>query len=182
MAVSLELLGASPSVVSFTSPHSSPLPASSNPPPLPPPPLTHTARMDYWQNILSVLVSVPASLASIHLLGSVPSRSLQLSGFAASAIAFTLVGALWSPLEARSMQPALFCLFLVAKFASGFGVPITTFLLPNELFPRRVRGSCNGLSAACGKVGYRGSHSHTLKERKKKHGFTWGLYGFKMES
>ena len=48
---------------------------------------------------------------------------------------------------------AIFCVFLGAKFFSMFGVPTTTFVIPNELFPQHVRASCNGLSAAAGKVG-----------------------------
>jgi MFS family permease len=113
---------------------------------------SETVAADYWENVLSVAATLPASLASVWLLGKVPSRSLQAVGFVVAAAAFLLVALCWAYLEKHS-KTGLFLLFLLQKNASLFGVATTTFVLPNELFPRRVRASCNGLSAAAGKAG-----------------------------
>jgi nitrate/nitrite transporter NarK len=107
---------------------------------------------DFWQNIMSTGITLPAALATIWLLGRVSSKDLQLAGFGVATVVFALMAGLWSTLK-RDSTTALFLLFLVQKNASIFGVASTTFVLPNELFPREVRSSCNGLSAAAGKLG-----------------------------
>ena len=111
-----------------------------------------TVSSDYWQNILSISVTLPASLASVFLLGKISSRSLQALGFAIASAGFLAIALSWRVLEKHS-KIGLFVLFLVQKNTSVFGVATTSFVLPNELFKREIRGSCNGLAAATGKLG-----------------------------
>lgn len=113
---------------------------------------SETLAEDYWENVLSVVATLPASLLSIWVLGKVSSRNLQAFGFGLASGAFLLVAIFWSYLEKHS-KTSLFLLFLLQKNVSLFGVATTTFVLPNELFPQRIRSSCNGLSAAAGKLG-----------------------------
>jgi MFS family permease len=131
-----------------------------------------TIAEDYWQNVLAVLTTVPASILSVYCLAGVvstagtaraestrlpawlqrgvSSRRLQALGFLLAAASLLLTGL---AISADFGATAIFCVFLGAKFFSMFGVPTTTFVIPNELFPQHVRASCNGLSAAAGKVG-----------------------------
>lgn len=44
-------------------------------------------------------------------------------------------------------------IFALSQFVICMGPNCTTFLLPSEVFPTRVRGTAHGLSAACGKCG-----------------------------
>ena len=38
-------------------------------------------------------------------------------------------------------------------FFANFGPNSTTFIVPAEIFPARLRSTCHGISAACGKAG-----------------------------
>ncbi|KAF3328220.1 inorganic phosphate transporter [Carex littledalei] len=38
-------------------------------------------------------------------------------------------------------------------FFANFGPNTTTFIIPAEIFPARLRSTCHGISAACGKAG-----------------------------
>eukprot|EP00271_Cylindrocystis_brebissonii_P011454 TRINITY_DN2915_c0_g1_i1.p1 TRINITY_DN2915_c0_g1~~TRINITY_DN2915_c0_g1_i1.p1 ORF type:complete len:550 (+),score=106.46 TRINITY_DN2915_c0_g1_i1:305-1954(+) len=44
-------------------------------------------------------------------------------------------------------------LYALTFFFANFGPNATTFIVPAELFPARLRSTCHGISAACGKLG-----------------------------
>lgn len=44
-------------------------------------------------------------------------------------------------------------IFAISQFAMTSGPNTTTFLIPAEVFPTRVRGTAHGISAAAGKCG-----------------------------
>jgi hypothetical protein len=107
---------------------------------------------DYWQNVMCVAATFPAALGSVWVLGRHQTRTLQLCGFGGATFGFAVLAIFWSVLEKHS-KPGLFVVFLLQKNLTQFGAGCTSMIMPNELFPRRVRSSCNGLAAAAGKVG-----------------------------
>jgi PHS family inorganic phosphate transporter-like MFS transporter len=48
---------------------------------------------------------------------------------------------------------AFIILYGLTFFFSNFGPNATTFIIPSELFPARLRSTCSGIAAACGKAG-----------------------------
>ncbi|KAJ7542335.1 hypothetical protein O6H91_10G101600 [Diphasiastrum complanatum] len=48
---------------------------------------------------------------------------------------------------------AFVILYALTFFFANFGPNSTTFIVPAELFPARLRSTCHGISAACGKAG-----------------------------
>jgi PHS family inorganic phosphate transporter-like MFS transporter len=76
-------------------------------------------------------------------------RRLQ---FYSSLIAAVLY-AIWAGVSKTASSGGLMVLFTLSQFVLGGGPNITTFLMPVELFPTRVRGSAHGISAASGKCG-----------------------------
>jgi PHS family inorganic phosphate transporter-like MFS transporter len=44
-------------------------------------------------------------------------------------------------------------LYALTFFFANFGPNVTTFIVPAELFPARLRSTCHGISAAAGKAG-----------------------------
>uniref|UniRef100_M1ANH3 Inorganic phosphate transporter n=1 Tax=Solanum tuberosum TaxID=4113 RepID=M1ANH3_SOLTU len=44
-------------------------------------------------------------------------------------------------------------LYSLTFFFANFGPNATTFVVPAEIFPARLRSTCHGISAACGKLG-----------------------------
>ena len=61
--------------------------------------------------------------------------------------------AIWAGVQDHVSTGGLITLFVLSQFTICMGPNATTFLIPAEVFPTRVRGTAHGLSAASGKVG-----------------------------
>jgi PHS family inorganic phosphate transporter-like MFS transporter len=70
-----------------------------------------------------------------------------------SSLATALLYAIWAGVNDTAHTGGLIALFALSQFTLNLGPTITTFLLPVELFPTRVRGTAHGISAASGKCG-----------------------------
>ncbi|MFS7973784.1 putative ABC-type phosphate transporter [Helianthus anomalus] len=56
-------------------------------------------------------------------------------------------------LDPTQIQHGFCCLLLLTFFFANFGPNATTFVVPVEIFPARLRSTCHGISAASGKLG-----------------------------
>jgi PHS family inorganic phosphate transporter-like MFS transporter len=70
-----------------------------------------------------------------------------------SSLATAALYAIWAGVNDTARPGGLIALFALSQFTLNFGPTVTTFLLPVELFPTRVRGTAHGISAASGKCG-----------------------------
>lgn len=70
-----------------------------------------------------------------------------------SSLATAILYAIWAGVNDVAHSGGLIALFALSQFTLNLGPTITTFLLPVELFPTRVRGTAHGISAASGKCG-----------------------------
>lgn len=64
--------------------------------------------------------------------------------------------AIWAGISTQSANTptaGLMVIFALSQFLMTVGPNCTTFLLPAEVFPTRVRGTAHGISAASGKCG-----------------------------
>ena len=61
--------------------------------------------------------------------------------------------AIWAGVTNRTSTGGLMAIFTVSQLVLNSTLNITTFLIPVELFPTRVRASAHGLAAASGKAG-----------------------------
>ncbi|KAF7167784.1 hypothetical protein CNMCM6106_003227 [Aspergillus hiratsukae] len=64
--------------------------------------------------------------------------------------------AIWAGISVPSVHTStagLMVIFAISQFVLCAGPNATTFLIPAEVFPTRVRGSAHGISAAAGKCG-----------------------------
>ncbi|BFZ61366.1 hypothetical protein YB2330_002431 [Saitoella coloradoensis] len=99
--------------------------------------------------IISAAGYVPGywfTIAFIEILGR---RWIQVQGFLLCALFFAILAGTWNSLSTGGHV----ALFALAQFFFNFGANATTFIIPAEVFPSRVKGFAHGLSAACGKVG-----------------------------
>jgi PHS family inorganic phosphate transporter-like MFS transporter len=118
---------------------------------------------NYWQNVISVLASIPAAALSLYFMQFYDLRSLQIVGFLVACVSFVVFALLWRGLGIGSSDDdiamsssnswILFLGYCWLRFGTNLFVAATTFTLPNLLFPYRIRASCNGLAAASGKLG-----------------------------
>lgn len=61
--------------------------------------------------------------------------------------------AIWAGVTNHASTGSLMTLFTLSQLVLNAGPNATTFLLPVELFPTRVRGTTHGIAAASGKGG-----------------------------
>ena len=131
-----------------------------------------TMATDYWQNVLALFITIPASMLSVFALAGLAPSSSAISSSAISSWPGWLQrgvpadvcrpGDSYSPRQLFSLQglrsnlnfgsTLIFCIFLLAKFfrSSVFQHHICD---PKRALPPNIRASCNGLSAAVGKIG-----------------------------
>ena len=109
------------------------------------------------RSILVNAMGLPATLLTIYLLRTHGLRTLQFWGFFVMALAFAALGVLYrllsGPTSTAPQHQILLGIFCVIMFTLYFGPNVTTFVLPSEIYPREVRATFNGLSAAMGKLG-----------------------------
>ncbi|CAN0310853.1 unnamed protein product, partial [Phaeothamnion confervicola] len=102
-------------------------------------------------NAALAALALPGYGAAAVLMGRVGPRRLQIWGFAAMALLYVGTGAGHGALEGHGH--AALTLFGLTFFVANVGPNSTTFAMPSLVFPAAVRGSMNGVSAACGKLG-----------------------------
>ncbi|PWN41311.1 putative PHO84-inorganic phosphate permease [Ceraceosorus guamensis] len=101
--------------------------------------------------IITVAGFLPGYFFTAALIEVVGRKPIQLLGFAMNALFFGILGGKFDEYKAHTNQ--IFPLFVFLQFFFNFGANATTFIIPAEAFPTRVRASAHGLSAACGKLG-----------------------------
>lgn len=99
--------------------------------------------------IIAVAGYVPGyflTIAFIELLGR---KWIQIQGFLVTSLMFGILAGANQSLSSGSR----FALIVIAQLFFNFGPNATTFIVPGELFPSRVRGIAHGFCAAVGKLG-----------------------------
>eukprot|EP01038_Epipyxis_sp_PR26KG_P008485 gene8485-11469_t len=109
-------------------------------------------RIISGHQLIGLGTSLPAVLLSIFCLRWLSTKTLQIIGFLFISINFIIMAATFYPLQ-ESYGDLLFFLYCLLLFSLSFGPNLTTYILPAETYPKKVRSSFNGISAACGKLG-----------------------------
>ncbi|KAF9114352.1 hypothetical protein BGX27_011093 [Mortierella sp. AM989] len=115
-----------------------------------------TVFSDLWRStignlIVSCLGAVPGYFITVFTIEKMGRKTIQLMGFAVVTILFIVLAACFNALQSHT---ALFCfVFALTQLFMNFGPNSTTFVIPGEVFPTRVRATAHGISAASGKLG-----------------------------
>lgn len=70
-----------------------------------------------------------------------------------TSIIVAILYAIWAGVTHHTSTGGLITLFTLSQLFLNMGPNATTFLIPAEVFPTRVRGTAHGISAASGKAG-----------------------------
>eukprot|EP00467_Chlorarachnion_reptans_P008645 CAMPEP_0114497024 /NCGR_PEP_ID=MMETSP0109-20121206/6089_1 /TAXON_ID=29199 /ORGANISM="Chlorarachnion reptans, Strain CCCM449" /LENGTH=446 /DNA_ID=CAMNT_0001674349 /DNA_START=159 /DNA_END=1499 /DNA_ORIENTATION=+ len=108
-------------------------------------------KKEAWTNVIVSSAGLPALALGIMCQQRFGTKKLQVWGFVFIAFCFLLLGILYKPYE--NHPNTIFGLYIILLFSLNFGPNITTFILPAEVYPPKVRSTMNGVSAALGKVG-----------------------------
>ena len=109
-----------------------------------------------WDNtianlIITVAGFLPGYYVSMFTIEYIGRKWLQFGGFLLEALFLGIVAGDFVDLQSK---PAGFVVcFAFLQFFFNFGANMTTFVIPAEVFPTRVKGFAHGFSAACGKAG-----------------------------
>ncbi|RAO71611.1 uncharacterized protein BHQ10_007623 [Talaromyces amestolkiae] len=95
---------------------------------------------------------LPGFYVAIFLPDLIGRRQLQLYTCALVSVFYAIWAGLSTP-SAHTGTAGLMVMFTLTQFTLNIGPNATTFLIPAEVFPTRVRGTAHGISAAAGKCG-----------------------------
>jgi len=96
------------------------------------------------------IAALPGYWLAVFLLDKLGRKRIQWQGFLAMALIF---GAIWIIPDAATAVVPFVTLYAISYFFVEFGPNMTTFVLPAEIFPTKVRGTADGISAGAGKFG-----------------------------
>lgn len=127
-------------------------------------PVMKLVHHDYDMNAIREVFETSRAMFVVALLGTFPGYwftvafieklgryKIQLIGFFMMTIFMFWIGFKYNDMKANPMMFAIF--YGLTFFFANFGPNSTTFVLPAELFPTRVRSTCHAISAASGKAG-----------------------------
>ncbi|KAF5178913.1 Phosphate transporter protein [Thalictrum thalictroides] len=102
--------------------------------------------------IVAMFGTFPGYWFTVFFIESIGRTLIQLIGFFMMSMFMLIMGLKYDYLKEHNH--AMFAiLYALTFFFANFGPNSTTFVLPAELFPTRVRSTCHALSAAAGKAG-----------------------------
>jgi len=96
------------------------------------------------------VAAVPGYVLAIARMDRIGQRRLQFVGFVLMGACFAVIGLV--PGMTTVVVPFLLA-YGISYFFTEFGPNVTTFVLPGELFPTRLRATGHGISAGVGKLG-----------------------------
>ncbi|BBN07245.1 MFS transporter, PHS family, inorganic phosphate transporter [Marchantia polymorpha subsp. ruderalis] len=123
--------------------------------------LEETFRVSKAQALIALVSTVPGYWFSVALIDKLGRKFIQLMGFFFMTL-FMFILALdyynlrGDPCGAKycgGNHLAFIVLYAFTFFFSNFGPNTTTFIVPAEVFPARLRSTCHGISSAAGKAG-----------------------------
>ncbi|KAF9908181.1 Inorganic phosphate transporter pho84 [Lobosporangium transversale] len=115
-----------------------------------------TVYDNLWRTTLgnltvSLLGFVPGYWFTVFLIEKMGRKRIQFMGFGMLTILFIILSVAFHKL--KTIVPLFVAVFTLAQFFFNFGPNTTTFVVPGEVFPTRVRATAHGISAAAGKLG-----------------------------
>lgn len=99
--------------------------------------------------IIAVAGYLPGYFLTIGFIELLGRRWIQIQGFLVTALMFGIIAGDYT----GAGTGGKFVCFVFAQLFFNFGPNATTFIVPAECFPSRVRGLAHGISAAVGKLG-----------------------------
>lgn len=116
------------------------------------------------QALIALVSTVPGYWATVALVDVIGRWVIQMIGFFFMTMFMLILTMQYSTLRGDRCiaDPSKYCggnhtafltLYSLTFFFANFGPNVTTFIIPAELFPARLRSTCHGISAACGKAG-----------------------------
>jgi PHS family inorganic phosphate transporter-like MFS transporter len=126
--------------------------------------LEEVYRVSRAQALIALVSTVPGYWVTVALVDVIGRWVIQMIGFFFMTLFMFILTFQYYNLRGNPCvaDPSTYCggnhtaflaLYALTFFFSNFGPNVTTFIIPAELFPARLRSTCHGISAASGKAG-----------------------------
>ncbi|XP_028794327.1 probable inorganic phosphate transporter 1-5 [Neltuma alba] len=105
------------------------------------------------QVLIALCGTVPGYWFTVALIDTLGRFFIQLMGFFFMAVFMLALAIPYDHWTKKENRIGFLVMYALTFFFANFGPNATTFIVPAEIFPARLRSTCHGLSAAAGKVG-----------------------------
>jgi PHS family inorganic phosphate transporter-like MFS transporter len=112
--------------------------------------LFHIARA---QTLIALCGTVPGYWFTVAFIDVLGRFKIQLAGFLMMSAFLLGLAVPYEHWRSPRNQTGFVVMYAFTFFFANFGPNATTFIVPAEIYPARLRATCHGISAASGKVG-----------------------------
>ncbi|KQK23626.1 inorganic phosphate transporter 1-2 [Brachypodium distachyon] len=110
-------------------------------------------RIARAQALIALCGTVPGYWFTVAFIDVIGRFWIQLMGFAMMTVFMLAIAAPYNHWVQPANHTGFVVLYGLTFFFANFGPNSTTFIVPAEIFPARLRSTCHGVSAAAGKAG-----------------------------
>ncbi|KAK4427803.1 Inorganic phosphate transporter 1-4 [Sesamum alatum] len=115
--------------------------------------LEEVFRIARAQTLIALCSTVPGYWFTVLLIDRIGRFAIQLMGFFFMTVFMFALAIPYTHWTHRENRIGFVIMYSLTFFFANFGPNATTFVVPAEIFPARLRSTCHGISAAAGKAG-----------------------------
>lgn len=105
------------------------------------------------QTLIALFSTVPGYWFTVALIDYMGRFAIQLMGFFFMTVFMFALAIPYDHWSHKENRIGFVVMYSLTFFFANFGPNATTFVVPAEIFPARLRSTCHGISAAAGKAG-----------------------------
>ncbi|KAG9441559.1 hypothetical protein H6P81_017413 [Aristolochia fimbriata] len=110
-------------------------------------------RIARAQTLIALCSTVPGYWFTVALIDHIGRFTIQLMGFFFMSVFMFALAIPYNHWKKHDNRIGFVIMYALTFFFANFGPNSTTFIVPAEIFPARLRSTCHGISAAAGKAG-----------------------------
>ncbi|XP_058077921.1 low affinity inorganic phosphate transporter 1-like [Magnolia sinica] len=115
--------------------------------------LDEVYRIARAQTLIALCSTVPGYWFTVALIDYIGRFTIQLMGFFFMTVFMFALAIPYNHWKKDNNHIGFVIMYALTFFFANFGPNSTTFIVPAEIFPARLRSTCHGISAAAGKAG-----------------------------
>ncbi|CAK9187818.1 unnamed protein product [Ilex paraguariensis] len=105
------------------------------------------------QTLIALCSTIPGYWFTVALIDRIGRFAIQLMGFFFMTVFMFALAIPYDHWTHKDNRIGFVVMYSLTFFFANFGPNATTFIVPAEIFPARLRSTCHGISAAAGKAG-----------------------------
>ncbi|PKA59204.1 putative inorganic phosphate transporter 1-4 [Apostasia shenzhenica] len=115
--------------------------------------LQEVYKISRAQTLIALCGTVPGYWFTVAFIDTIGRFTIQLMGFAMMTAFMLGLAIPYHHWTTKGNHIGFVVMYAFTFFFANFGPNSTTFIVPAEIFPARLRSTCHGISAAAGKAG-----------------------------